>query len=201
MPNSLAMSWALTTGCRTSKSAIFQLAASRRAFMGCCHPDHREQTLFARPGVSGCRRDGDRPSAARPSGGAPRPGIEPGARSQSGNGRHPVPGRYEGTVVHIEKLTGILFVSQGAAVIVRRGLRAPSARGSRHWSGAREKRCVPSSLSSTHEASNGRTRNRQHSRPQFMKGADRPLPTGLPREGLPTKPHPDKNPYCVIVTA
>jgi hypothetical protein len=32
------------------------------------------------PGGSGCRSDGDRPSAARPSGGAPRPGIEPGAR-------------------------------------------------------------------------------------------------------------------------
>jgi len=31
------------------------------------------------PAESGCRIDGDRPPAARPSGGTSRPGIEPGA--------------------------------------------------------------------------------------------------------------------------
>jgi hypothetical protein len=87
-------------------------------------PPYFAVAVFERriPGVSGCLIDGDRPPAARPSGG--RPGLSQGEtdiQTQGATGERSLwkgIGWYPGT-------------SQGEAVIVRRGLRAPSARSAR----------------------------------------------------------------------
>ena len=117
----LARSHGLTTGrsCSLTRTKC-RTTAKRSAHSWLERVDTRS--------VTGCRIDGDQPPATRRSGGAPRPGIEPGARPWSGDARRPVPGRYGRTVAWYTTSAGILRTSQGTAVVARRGVRAPFAR-------------------------------------------------------------------------